>query len=148
MSTQGQGQAITFAPACIGTSIVDAEFKLSYLRKALEDGSIQSQRQRKNIEFLIHYYENGGKVPTPGQAIWLLDGKVVDKEPEEVPEGSVVWLEEVCLPLILTYPTTVYLFIPRPCAINSIAITYCKSLPSDYYDSQKLCKWRSRHPLC
>jgi hypothetical protein len=53
--------------------------------------------QRKNIEFLIHYYENGGKVPAPGQTIWLLDGKVVDKEPEEIPEGSVIWAEEVCL---------------------------------------------------
>jgi hypothetical protein len=81
MSTQGQGQgqAITFTPAYIGTSIVDAEFKLRYLRKALEDGSIQSQRQRKNIEFLIHYYENGGKVPSPGQTMWLVDGKVVDR---------------------------------------------------------------------
>src|SRR5947209_5487030 len=47
MSTEGQGQAITFAPACIGTSIDDAEFKLRFLRKALEDESIQSQRQRR-----------------------------------------------------------------------------------------------------
>ena len=47
MSTQGQGQGITFAPACIGTSIDDAEFKLRFLRKALEDESIQSQRQRR-----------------------------------------------------------------------------------------------------
>jgi hypothetical protein len=145
MSTQGQGQTITFAPACIGTSIVDEEYKLRHLREELEDESYQFQR--KNIEFLIHYYENGGKVPAPGQPIWLLDGKVVDKEPEEVPEGSVVWLEEVCLPLILTHPTTVYLYILRPWAIYSIANSYCKSLPSDNCGSQKVCKWRCRHPL-
>jgi hypothetical protein len=99
MSTQGQKRAITFAPACIGTSLVDAEFKLGYLRKALKDESFLSQRQRKNIEFLIHYYENGGKLPPPGQTMWLLDGKVVDKMPEKIPEGSAVWAEEVCLPL-------------------------------------------------
>jgi hypothetical protein len=85
MSTQGQGQGITFAPAYIGTSIVDAEFKLRYFREWLEDESLQFQR--KNIEFLIHYYENGGKIPAPGQTMWLLDGKVVDKRPEEVPKG-------------------------------------------------------------
>jgi hypothetical protein len=95
MSTQGQGQSITLAPACIGTSIVDEEYKLRHLREELKDESLQFQR--KNIEFLIHYYENGGKVPAPGQTIWLLDGKVVDKEPIEIPEGSVVWAEEVCL---------------------------------------------------
>jgi hypothetical protein len=96
MSTQGQGQSITFAPACIGTSIVDEEFMLRCLRKELKDESVQDQR--KNIEFLIHYYENGGKIPAPGQTIWLLDGKVVDKLPEEIPEGSAVWAEEeVCL---------------------------------------------------
>ena len=55
---QGKGKGTIIAPAHIGTSIVDAEFKLGYLRKALEGESIQSQRQRKNIEFLIHYYEN------------------------------------------------------------------------------------------
>ena len=95
MSTQGQGQSITFAPACIGTSEVDEEYKLRCLREELEDDELQFQR--KNIEFLIHYYENGGKVPAPGQTIWLLNGKVVDEEPEEIPEGSVVWAEEVCL---------------------------------------------------
>jgi hypothetical protein len=95
MSTKAQGQAITFSPPYIGTSIVDEEFKLRHLREDLEDESYQFQR--KNIEFLIHYYENGGKIPAPGQTIWLLDGKVVDKEPEEIPEGSVVWAEEVCL---------------------------------------------------
>jgi hypothetical protein len=145
MSTQGQGQGITFAPACIGTSIVDEEFKLRYLRKSLEDESFQFQR--KNIEFLIHYYENGGKIPAPGQTMWLLDGKVVNKMPEKVSKGSAMWPEEVCLPSTPTHPITVYLFILRLCAINSIANSYCKSLPSDYYDSQKLCKWRSRHPL-
>jgi hypothetical protein len=121
MSTQGQGQAITFAPARIGTSIVDAEFKLGYLRKAHEDESFLSQRQRKNIEFLIHYYENGGKVPPPGQTMWLLDGKVVDKMPEKIPEGSAVWSEEVCLPFALTY-YYLYLYILRPCAIKSLPI--------------------------
>ena len=95
MSTQGQGQSITFAPACIGTSIIDAEFQLRHLREELEDESYQFQR--KNIEFLIHYYENGGKVPPPGQIMWLLDGKVIDKKPEEIPKGSVMWAEEVCL---------------------------------------------------
>ena len=95
MLTQGQGQKLTFAPAYEGTSEVDEEYKLRCLREELEDESLQFQR--KNIEFLIHYYENGGKVPAPGQTIWLLDGKVVDKEPEEIPEGSVVWAEQVCL---------------------------------------------------
>jgi hypothetical protein len=95
MSTQEQKQSITFAPAYIGTSIVDEEFKLRRLREELRDESYQFQR--KNIEFLIRYYENGRKIPAPGQTIWLLDGKVVDKEPEEIPEGSVVWVEEVCL---------------------------------------------------
>jgi hypothetical protein len=95
MSTQGQGQSIIFAPACIGPSEVDEEFKLRRLREELKDESYQFQR--KNIEFLIHYYENGGKLPAPGQTIWLVDGKVVDKEPEELPKGSVMWAEEVCL---------------------------------------------------
>jgi hypothetical protein len=117
MSTQEQGQAITFAPACIGTSIVDAEFKLRYLRELLKDESLQFQR--KNIEFLIHYYENGGKVPPLGQTIWLLDGKVVNKMPEKVSKGSAMWAEVVCLPLTLTYPITLYSFIPRLCATNS-----------------------------
>jgi hypothetical protein len=146
MSTQGQGQGITFAPGCIGTSIVDAEFKLRYLRKSLEEDEAL-QYQRKNIEFLIHYYENGGKVPAPGQTMWLLDGKVVDKMPETIPEGSALYPEEVCLPLTLTY-FTLYLSILRLWAIKSIAIiSYCKNLLSDYHDSQKVCKWRSRHPL-
>ena len=101
MSTQGQGQGITFAPATIGTSIVDAEFKLRYLRMSLEDEALQFQR--KDIEFLIHYYENGGKLPAPGQTMWLLDGKVVNKMPEKIPKGSVLWSEEVCSPLIPTY---------------------------------------------
>jgi hypothetical protein len=96
MSTQGQGKSITFLPACIGTSIIDTEYKLRHLREELEEESYQFQR--KNIEWLIHYYENGGKVPAPGQPIWLLDGKVVDKEPIEIPKGSVVWVERVCLP--------------------------------------------------
>ena len=146
MSTKAQGQAITFSPPYIGTSIVDEEFKLRRLREELKDESFLSQRQRKNIDFLIHYYKNGGKVPPPGQIMWLLDGKVVDKMPEKIPEGSAVWSEEVYLPLTLTYYYP-YLHILRPCAIKSIAKSYCKSLPSDYYDSQKLCKWRSRHPL-
>jgi hypothetical protein len=144
MSAQGQGQSITFAPACIGTSIVDEEFKLRYFREWLKDESLQFQR--KNIEFLIHYYENGGKIPAPGQTMWLLDGKVVDKRPEKVPKGSAMWSEEVCLPLTLTY-YYLYSYILRPCAIKSIAIRYWKSLPSDYCNSRKLCKWRSRHSL-
>jgi hypothetical protein len=37
MSTQGQGQKITFAPACIGTSEVDEEYMLRCLREELED---------------------------------------------------------------------------------------------------------------
>jgi hypothetical protein len=97
MSTQRQGQKIAFAPACSGTSEVDEEYMLRCLREELEDESYQFQR--KNIEFLIHYYENGGKIPAPGQTIWLLDGKVVDKEPVEIPEGSVVWAEQVYLSL-------------------------------------------------
>jgi hypothetical protein len=142
MSTQGQGQTITFAPACIGTSIVDEEYKLRHLREELEDESYQFQR--KNIEFLIHYYENGGKVPAPGQTIWLLDGKVVDKEPEEIPEGSIVWAEEVCLPSTLTHPITLYLHVLRPRAI-------CEGLPGVYstiwclcYKTNKLKKRRNR----
>jgi hypothetical protein len=143
MSTQGQG--ITFAPACPVPSIVNEEFKLRCFREWLEDESLQFQR--KNIESLIHYYENGGKIPAPGQPMWLLDGKVVDKRPEKVPKGSAMWSEEVCLPLTPTY-YYLYLYILRPCAIKSIANSYCKSLLSDYCNSQKLCKWRSRHPLC
>jgi hypothetical protein len=107
MSTQGQGQAITFAPACIGTSIVDAELKLRYLREVLQGESLQSQR--KNIKFLVYYYENGGKVPPLGQTMWLLDGEVVDKMPEKVSKGSAMWAEVVCLPLTLTYPIALYL---------------------------------------
>ena len=95
MSTQGQGQGITFAPACIEPSIVNEEFKLRYFREWLEDESLQFQR--KNIEFLIHYYENGGKVPPLGKSMWLLDGKVVDKIPEKVSKGSAMWAEVVCL---------------------------------------------------
>jgi hypothetical protein len=99
-------------------AIIDAEFKL-------EDESLQFQR--KNIEFLIHYYENGGKLPLPGQTMWLLDEKVVDKMPEKVFEGSAMWAEVVCFPLTLTYSITLYSFIPRLCTINSyssaIAIT-------------------------
>ena len=67
LSTQGQEQGITFAPVCIRTFIVDAEFKLRYLRDVLKDESLQFQR--KNIEFLIHYYENGGKVHPLGKTM-------------------------------------------------------------------------------
>jgi hypothetical protein len=117
MSTQGQGQATTIAPAYIGTSTINAEFKLRYLRELLKDES--AQFQRKNIEFLIHYYENGGEIPPPGQTMWLLDGKVVDKMPEKVSKGSAMWAEVVCLPFTQTYPITLYSFLPRLCAINS-----------------------------
>jgi hypothetical protein len=70
------------------------------LHQALEDNSPFSfPRQRKNIEFLIHYYENGGEVPPPGQVMWLLDGKVVGEMPRELPEGSAMWREVVRLSL-------------------------------------------------
>ncbi|KIX09363.1 uncharacterized protein Z518_00442 [Rhinocladiella mackenziei CBS 650.93] len=85
-----QGQEIKFAPAYVGTPI-DAKTKLGYLREALDDKSLEFQR--KNIEFLIRYYENGGKVPAPGQTMWLVDGKVVDKMPETLSKPSAMWAE-------------------------------------------------------
>ena len=90
MSTQEQGQGIAFSSDCFGTTL-DVKFRLSFLRKLLEDESFQFQR--KNIETLIINYECGGKIPPLGQTILLLDGEVVDKMPEKVPEGSALWAE-------------------------------------------------------
>ena len=64
-------------------------FNLKSLRDLLKDPSVEAQYKHKNIEFLVHYYKNGGKPPR-GQITWLLDGKIVDKEPEPE-EFTVGW---------------------------------------------------------
>jgi hypothetical protein len=89
-STLGQREAksVPIAPAHVGTSVGDAELKLHYLRAALQDGTAEHERQRKNIEFPIDFYEQGRKLPEGGKSIWLLDGKIVDKMPKVVPKGS------------------------------------------------------------
>jgi len=86
-------QAITFSPAIQGTDDLVTR-KLRFLRQLLEDDSYEVQRHRENILFLIHYYENGGEPPTPGQRMWLVDGKVVDQKPVFPAMGSAIWPEE------------------------------------------------------
>jgi|SRR5271170_2804607 len=92
MSTQSQVTTISLAD--LGTQ-KEIEFRIQSLRRDLEDETLAFQR--KNIEFLIHYYENGGKIPPRGQIMWLLDGKVVDKMPETVFRPSALWAERAAL---------------------------------------------------
>ena len=50
-------------------------FKLRDLRAGLDDkSSLSAPLQRKNLEFLIRYYENGGSIPVGDQVMWILDG--------------------------------------------------------------------------
>jgi hypothetical protein len=87
-------QDVADSPGYTEAFTVEVESKLRYLRKVLEEDAFQ----RKNIELLIHYYQNGGEVPPPGQVMWLLDGEFVDEIPEKVSEGSAAWAEAACGP--------------------------------------------------
>ena len=89
MSAQGQG--FTFEPVYDET-LNEVEFRLRCLREVLKDDSLAFQR--KNIEFLIHYYENGGEIPPQGKTMWPVDSKVVEKSPERLSKPSAMWAEE------------------------------------------------------
>ncbi|OAA60455.1 hypothetical protein SPI_05579 [Niveomyces insectorum RCEF 264] len=67
--------------------------KLARLRKTLDEDATAARVQRKNIEFLIRYYENGGRVPQPGETIWLVDGRIVPERPKAYVPGAQVWPE-------------------------------------------------------
>jgi len=95
--TEERSERITFAPACVGNFDL-VKFKLEYLQELLNEDSIEARRQRKNIEYLINYYKNGGKPPEPSQIIWLVDGVVVDEMPRGS-TGEAIWREAVCFPL-------------------------------------------------
>jgi hypothetical protein len=82
------GQAIRFSPAIQGTEDL-VTLKLHFLRQLLGDDSYEVQRHRENILFLIHYYENGGEPPTPGQRMWLVDGKSLIKS-----QCSLQWVQQ------------------------------------------------------
>lgn len=45
------------------------------------------------MKFLIEHYEGGGRIPSPGVEMWLVNGEVVDKMPTTFPPGTVVWRE-------------------------------------------------------
>lgn len=80
------------------------EFKLKCLREEVESDEPRLVRQRPNIRFLIHHYENGGGTPPPGQEMWLKNGVVVDGRPplDEWTEPTVpIWRETVCHPPLL-----------------------------------------------
>lgn len=94
--------------------------KLDCYREKLEDESVISRRHHKNFEFLIHYYENGGKPPPSGKFMWILDGKIIDKPPEKIPEGSALWPEMVCLPFVLILLLYSYFYLehrPSTCTV-------------------------------
>ncbi|KAK1762911.1 hypothetical protein QBC33DRAFT_550947 [Phialemonium atrogriseum] len=91
---EGDAQPLCFSPAIQGHFDLVA-FKLKLMREALEDNVMVWQRHRKNILFLIDYYENGGEVPPPGKTMWIFDGKVVDQPPTPPwPVTSAAWAEE------------------------------------------------------
>lgn len=109
-----QGLLVTMAEQRPGQSAATVQdrlvaFKLDALRKLLDPAAVSVgfdprdvPLQRKNIEFVIKYYENGGQIPSQGQYMYILDGQLVDKRPVPVPEGSILWVETVCsLTLIL-----------------------------------------------
>jgi len=92
----------TFSPVCTEPFVISAESRIRELRKYL---SYKSQEyQRKNILALIHLYETGQLARPTEETVWIFDGKVVDSEPDKIPQGSAVWAE-VCLIFIFYYFT-------------------------------------------
>ena len=90
----------TFSPACTEPFILSAESRIRDLREILADGS--EEYQRKNILTLIDLYETGQLAGPTEETVWIFDGKVVDSEPDKIPQGSAVWAE-VCLIFIFCY---------------------------------------------
>ena len=90
----------TFSPVCTEPFVISAESRIRELRKYL---SYKSQEyQKKNILALIHLYETGQLAGPTEETVWVFDGKVVDSEPDKIPQGSAVWAE-VCLSFIFCY---------------------------------------------
>lgn len=50
------------------------QWKLKGIRKRLEKG-ITNPKLKKNVEFLLDYYEKGGAPPPPDVYWWVYDGK-------------------------------------------------------------------------
>lgn len=92
MSTQEP--RITHLSAFVGRPFNEQD-RIHDLELSLNDEILA--RQRKNIEFMIRYYKNGGELPAQGKSIWVLDGKMIDHMPTRLAEGSVLWEEAVCL---------------------------------------------------
>lgn len=90
----------TFSPACTEPFVINAESRIRELRELLSDKS--QEYQKKNILALIHLYKTG-QLPKPtDETTWIFDGKVVNSEPNKIPQGSAVWAE-VCLIFIFCY---------------------------------------------
>jgi hypothetical protein len=93
----------TFAPVCPVpiSNFFNAESRIRDLREMLLDKSLEFQKE--NILFAIHLYETGQLPPKREcDTTWILNGKVVDQLPDDLPKGSLVW-GEVCLTSILCY---------------------------------------------
>jgi hypothetical protein len=95
----------TFSPACTEPIIMNTEQRIRQLHKILLDDSLAFQRE--NVMFVLHLYEIG-HLPKPGmERTWVLNGKVVDRLPDKIPQGSAVWVE-VCLTSIVYYYLTYF----------------------------------------
>jgi len=83
------------------SNFFNAESRIRDLREMLLDKSLEFQKE--NILFAIYLYETGQLPPKREcDTTWILNGKVVDQLPDDLPKGSVVW-GEVCLSYILCY---------------------------------------------
>lgn len=67
--------------------VITPKTRIRYLKTLLVDES--QKYQHKNIKFLIHLYETGqlGELH-PGKVTYILDGRIVDGIPKEIPQGS------------------------------------------------------------
>ncbi|OQV11267.1 hypothetical protein CLAIMM_15128 [Cladophialophora immunda] len=81
--------------------------RLSSLKEILAAGEFETHDA--NIRFLIHYYESGGKMPKPGEYMYIQDGKRVSKSTPPTKEhpvleetapfhqfGPIYWLPSTC----------------------------------------------------
>lgn len=74
------------------------DLKVRSFRSILEPTSpFYDTKDKKNIEFLIEYYQNNGEPPTLEQPMWVHDGKRVSLEESEKLriKGEAVWEEIV-----------------------------------------------------
>lgn len=74
------------------------EFKIQMLKGVLQEDSPLINRHRINIECVLAYYQNGGKLPARGTIRWMVDGKMSETEPT-FPTTAAVWTDSVCATL-------------------------------------------------